>query len=171
MVPPVEELFLLLCSPYIEFVEHWELRAKPLPHGLQSVCLMMIVRQLLQVHLNDQLFITDNIQPARIHLIHCGEVSLRMMGYYFCSETRVTIFDLYTCVHLEYIQGAEIRSCIRGQSITKPEHIQTPIQKQLHIIYQTKELTDRIDRLEEKTNQNHSRAPRTVENIWAISQP
>jgi hypothetical protein len=108
---------------------------------------MMIARWLLQVHLNDQLFITDNIHPTRIHLINCGEVSLRMMGYYFCSETLVTIFDLCTCVHIEYIQGAGIRSCTRGQSITKPEHIQTPIKKQLHIIYQTKELTDRIDRL------------------------
>jgi hypothetical protein len=58
----------------------------------------------------------------------------------------VTIFDLCTCVHLEYSQGAGIRSCTRGQSITKPAHIQTPIKKQLHIIYQTKELTDRIDR-------------------------
>jgi hypothetical protein len=27
MVPPVEELCLLLCAPCIEFVEHWELRA------------------------------------------------------------------------------------------------------------------------------------------------
>jgi hypothetical protein len=70
---------------------------------------MMIARQLLQIHLNDQIFITDNIQPTRIHLINCGEVSLRMMGYYFCSEALVTIFDLCTCGHLEYIQGAEIR--------------------------------------------------------------
>ncbi len=107
---------------------------------------MMIARWLLQLHLNDQLFIRDNFQPTRKHLINCGEVSLHMMGYYFCSETLVTIFDLCTCVHLEYSQGAGIRSCTRGQSITKPAHIQTPIKKQLHIIYQTKELTDRIDR-------------------------